>query len=298
MITGDKSISVPGTPGFARFELQRSQVEDLALVYWGRGNLWPKLPKGHFDIVTAQDPFWRGLFAWYVSRLLHARLNIQVHADLDAQSFIKKIVARFVLNRASSVRVVSERVKKQVEVFGVRAPIQVLPVYLDIERFRGLQRQPGLQKTILWVGRFETEKDPLRAISVLKEVRESGVDAKLIMLGSGSMEHKLKQRAQRLPVEFPGWQDSAAYLGRADVVLSTSLHESWGASIVEALAAGVPTVAPDVGIAHEAGAIVVSRQELAQALTGALRSDTKVELKLQLLTREEWGHAWKESLLL
>jgi hypothetical protein len=52
-----------------------------------------------------------------------------------------------------------------------------------------------------------------------------------------------------------------------DVVLGTlaSPGESWGASIVEALAE-VPGVAPDVGIAKEAGAIVVTRQDLAGTL--------------------------------
>jgi len=297
MITGDKKVLAPGTEAYARLELQRSVVEDVVVVHWGRGSFLPRIPKGTFDVITVQDPFWRGLFALYAARLLHVRLNVQVHADLVAQSFIKRCVATFVLQRADSVRTVSEKVKRQVEGLHVRAPIRVLPIYLDVSRFRAIVHEPHAQKTILWVGRFEIEKDPLAAITVLERVRKAGVDAKLIMLGAGSMERVLKTKAAGSPIEFPGWQDPAAFLSQADVVLCTSREESWGASTVEALAAGVAVVAPDVGIAREAGAIVVPRQELAQAVIKALQSNTSGDLKLTLLSQEEWACAWKESLI-
>ena len=71
-----------------------------------------------------------------------------------------------------------------------------------------------------------------------------------------------------------------------------------GASIVEALAAGVPVVAPDVGVAKEAGAIIASRDRLAEAVIEVLRSVRPVrgELKLSPLSKEEWTVAWKETL--
>ena len=296
MITGDKSLLVPGTPGFARLELQRSQVEELALVYWGRGSLWPSTPKGRFDVVTVQDPFWRGLFAWKIARHLNARFNVQVHTDLTVQSFWRHILAQIVLRHADSVRVVSLKIKKQVENIGMHAAIHVLPIFIDVSRFRVIQRQPHEKKTIIWVGRFEKEKDPMYALSVLKEVRNAGIEAKLVMLGAGSIEKDLKHRAKGFQVEFPGWQDSAVYLGRADVVLSTSRHESWGASIIEALAAGVPVVAPDVGVAREAGAIVAPRLQLAQKIIEALQTEARGYLQLHLPTREEWATQWRNTL--
>ena len=116
----------------------------------------------------------------------------------------------------------------------------------------------------------------------------------------GSLDPRLRATMSRchldMRVEFPGWQDPAPYLARAGVVLCTSKHESWGESIVEALAAGVPVVAPDVGVAREAGAVIAARSDLAQALTEALRSGARGELKLKLLSREEWAGAWRNSL--
>jgi glycosyltransferase involved in cell wall biosynthesis len=80
------------------------------------------------------------------------------------------------------------------------------------------------------------------------------------------------------------------------VVLSTSQFEGYGAGIVEALAAGVPVVAPDVGIAREAGAIVVPREELAGAVMKVLEHGMKGELRIKPPDKEEWTRRWKETL--
>jgi glycosyltransferase involved in cell wall biosynthesis len=291
IITGDRRFG----PGHERYELQRSVVEELEVVYWGKGNYWPQLPRGRFDVVTVQDPFFRGIFGWYAARSLGARFNVQVHADIVSQNFIKHVLAQIVLRHARSVRAVSQKIREQVEHIAPKVRVSILPVFIDVARFQALVPHPHDQKNILWIGRFEEEKDPLRAIAVLMEVRKT-VDAKLIFLGAGSLEAKLKEAAQGLPVTFAGWGDPAEYLPNNDIVLSTSREESYGASIVEALAAGVPVIAPDVGIAKEAGAIVVPREDLAQAALEALTAGMRATLRIPVLTKAEWAAAWVQSL--
>lgn len=292
VITGDQSFKA-GNP---RFDLQAFAVERLEALYWGPEALWSS-PKGDsYDTVSTQDPFWRGLLGLFLARRFKARFNVQVHADLKAQPLFKRFLARFVLRRAHSIRVVSPRIKSQVEEMGVAVPITVLPIFIDIERFKKIERKPDAHPTVLWVGRFEDEKDPLLALRVFRQILEKGIDAKLIMLGAGKLEARLKKESVGFPVELPGWQDTIPFLARASVVLSTSKAESYGASIVEALAAGVPVVAPDVGIASEAGAIVVSREQLADTAIHVLRSKPHAELKLSILSEHEWVAHWKQSL--
>ncbi len=295
MMTGDKRFG----PGHPRYELQKSAVEELALVYWGRGSVVPRIPAGHFDVVTVQDPFFRGLYAWRIARRIGAKFNVQVHADLDGQSFIKRLLARFLLSRADSIRVVSDRIVRYLKTKNYKLKTEpfVLPVFVDISKFRGIVRREHAGKNILWVGRFEEEKNPLQAITILKEVLKHEPAARLIMLGQGSLQGAIAERADGLPVELPGWQSLLQYLDTADVVLSTSRHESWGASLIEALAAGVPVVAPDVGVAREAGATVVSREKLAKAVVEVLTTGAKGELRLQLPDVHEWATRWRESLL-
>lgn len=301
MITGDRRFG----PGNERYELQKAAVETLDVVYWGRGSagwrIWPAIPKG-FDVVTVQDPFWRGLFGFVAARRIGARLNVQVHTDLSAHSLVRHILSQIVLRHADSIRVVSEKIKKQVERLGVHGKISVLPVYIDVSRFRNVVPQPHSEKTILWVGRFEEEKNPELAILVFKQVLHAGVNARLVMLGDGSMSQKLKDLANHLaieaPIEYPGWKpDIVPYLEKADVVLCTSWHESFGASIVEALVAGVPVVAPDVGVAREAGAIVVEqREKLADKVIETLQQSIKGKLLLDMPSAQEWTKQWLETL--
>lgn len=292
MITGDKRFG----PGHERYELQRSVVDELAVVYWGRGSLWPKIPAGQFDVVTVQDPMLRGVFGLRVVKKIKARLNVQVHMDLYALSRWRYVLAQCVLRRADSIRVVSQKIQSQVEHMGVRAKVSVLPIFVDVSKFQRVTPRAHTSKNILWIGRFEVEKDPLLAIKVLQKVLMFEPGAHLRMLGLGSMSQEMSKQAERLPVEFLGWQDPAQFLDTADVVLCTSVHESWGASTVEALAAGVPVVAPDVGVAKEAGATVVSRERLAEAIIQTLKEGSRGKLLLTTPTKEEWAQEWLKTL--
>jgi glycosyltransferase involved in cell wall biosynthesis len=292
VITGDTSFK-PGNP---RYELQKNAVETFEVVFLGRGSIWPKIPTGEFDVVTVQDPFWRGLFALRVAKKLKATLNVQVHTDLDAQRLVKRILAHLVLRNADSIRVVTEKIKSQVTRMGVQAPVRVLPVFIDLSRFRSVVPRPHAQKTILWVGRFEPEKDPMRAIKIFEQVHAQVPDVKLVMLGKGSLEKTIRKKAHKLPVEFPGWQDPTSYLAESDVVLSTSRHESFGVSIVEALAAGVPVVAPEVGVAREAGASIAANHETVSKVIEAMNNHQRGELKLTLPSAFEWAKMWKKTL--
>jgi len=220
-----------------------------------------------------------------------------VHADLDAQSAVKHILAGVVLRHADTVRVVSQKVKQQVERMGIQAKVTTLPVFVDTSAFATISRKPHEGKNILWVGRFEKEKNPLLALEVLQDVLKSLPSVHLVMLGAGSMKERLERTAQGLPVTFPGWQDPKPYLAEAGVVLSTSPAESFGASIVEALAAGVQVVALDVGVAKEQGAVVELPKNLAKGVVHVLKTEMRGELKSPVLNEHEWVEIWKESLV-
>jgi glycosyltransferase involved in cell wall biosynthesis len=300
MISGDKNILKEGSGAYSRLELQKNQVDKLDVFVWPQIHsaceICNTAKENHYDVVTAQDPFLRGLLAWRIARNLGAKLNLQVHTDLRAQSHSRRMLARFLLRRADSVRVVSEKIKAQVQSYGSKTVIHVLPIYVDINRFRNLMRQPHAQKTILWIGRFESEKDPLAAVNVLREVLKKVTGVKLIMLGSGSLEPSVQEVSKDLPIELPGWGNPAEYLPIADVVLCTSKHESWGASIIESLVAGVPVVSPDVGIAKEAGAIIADPSLLHGKVIEILKEGINGELSFNLPTAQEWAVLWRQSI--
>lgn len=239
------------------------------------------------DVLTAQDPFETGLAGWLIARVLGVPFHVQLHTDPWAPGFarhsfrnrVRRFIAPFILRRAVGVRVVSEGIAEKAEAHGVRAPITVLPIFTDMARLEDLPRtkHPRWKIALLFVGRLEKEKGVDRALDALAHARASGHDVGLTIVGSGSEEHDLRNQAQILElagaVSFVGWQDDITpYLSEADLVLVPSRYEGYGLVIVEALTAGVPVLASDVGIAREAGAIVVPPKEFTQSLMQWLKA--------------------------
>ena len=228
------------------------------------------------DVISAQDPFEAGMTALLISRFVRSPLHVQVHTDfLDPEygkhslmNRARVLMAGVVLRRAARVRVVSQRIKESVQkTYALTVPITVLPIFTDIERMRSaaaddaaVHRFSAFSAKMLYVGRLESEKNPALALwAFATAVPQS---ACLIFIGTGSESAYLQKRAHELGVAdrvfFEGERDVAPYFALADLVLVTSHYEGYGLVIVEALAAGKPVLATDVGIAREAGAIIAN----------------------------------------
>lgn len=237
------------------------------------------LPKP--DVVTAQDPFETGLLSWLVARMTGARLHIQVHTDFLAPHFtgpvnrIRRIIARFVLARADRVRVVSNRIKESLVTNNYPlSTISVLPIFVDIAKYKGAHagilagRFSRFSVRFLVVSRLEREKNVALALDAFAAAAPQ--DACLIIVGDGSERGTLLKQAERLGIMartfFEGLADPAPYYAASDLVLVPSRYEGYGRVIVEALAAGKPVLATDVGIARDAGAIVADEAHFVEAL--------------------------------
>lgn len=238
-----------------------------------------KLPKP--DVVTVQDPFETGLIGLIIARTFGVPLHVQVHTDFTSRefarsSFVNRLRARcawFVLRRAARMRVILERTKEHLRAHGITRPITVLPIFVDISRFSNLQRlkHPRFKIALLAVGRLEPEKRLYMAIDALRAARGAGHDAGLTVVGSGKEEASLRTYARVRGLEhfvdFVGWQhDVTPYLSAADILLVPSRYEGYGLVIIEALAAGVPVLSTDVGVAREAGAMVTTSAAFAEEL--------------------------------
>lgn len=233
------------------------------------------------DVVTVQDPFETGLIGLCIARALGVPLHVQVHTDFTARAFrdhsvtnrVRVHIAWFVLRRAARIRVILERTREELFAAGISAPTTVLPIFVDTARYGALVREkhPRWKIDALFIGRLESEKHPCLALDAVAAARKAGHDIGLTIVGEGSEHAALVERARSAGVadrvEFMGWRtDILPFLARAEVLLVPSRYEGYGLVIVEALAAGVPVIATDVGVAREAGAIVVSEETFSQAL--------------------------------
>ncbi|MBI5645192.1 glycosyltransferase [Candidatus Kaiserbacteria bacterium] len=236
----------------------------------------------HYDIVTAQDPFENGFVAWHAARRGNVPLHLQIHTDFLSPAFarhsfmnrIRVILAQFLLRRADRIRVVSSCIRVNMMRLNLIAPVAVLPIFVDVDRFRNVADQnlavrfAQFRTKLLLVSRLEPEKNPCLALKSFANAAPQS--SCLIILGKGSEQTHLIQLAKELNISdrvfFEGEKDAAPYYAISDIVLITSRYEGYGRVFIEASAARKPVLSTDVGIARESGATVASEKDFARAL--------------------------------
>lgn len=100
---------------------------------------------------------------------------------------------------------------------------------------------------LLYVGRLATEKDLTTLLDAVGRLYGRGIKPKLVLVGSGPMEGRLRARASELSlnVEFAGFlqrEDLAKRYAAADVFVLSSRSEPWGLVVNEAMQFGLPLV--------------------------------------------------------
>jgi glycosyltransferase involved in cell wall biosynthesis len=105
---------------------------------------------------------------------------------------------------------------------------------------------------VAWFGRMTAVKRVDDLVDVLGRLRELGVDACLLLVGDGGDRERVEERAHEQGLArhcfFLGYQENVApWYAVADAVVLTSANEGTPVTIIEALAAGRPVVATDVG---------------------------------------------------
>jgi glycosyltransferase involved in cell wall biosynthesis len=119
------------------------------------------------------------------------------------------------------------------------------------------RRQPhahvpeGATLRIGFVGRVTAQKLPLRLVDCARALRRRGVDATLIVVGSGELDGRLAAYAEAhgVAARHVGWAaDWTVHAPEMDVLLLPSSIEGFGNVLVEAAAAGIPAVAPSTAL--------------------------------------------------
>ncbi len=103
--------------------------------------------------------------------------------------------------------------------------------------------------TVLWVGRLNPLKAPGLALRAFSLLAAGLPGARLVIVGDGPLRHELERLASELKVSeavcFRGrlpWEQTMAAYDEADVLLFTSLRDSFGAQTLEAWGRGLPVV--------------------------------------------------------
>lgn len=175
-----------------------------------------------------------------------------------------RLLERLLARITTRLVAVSPQVRDDLVAFGVAPAEKFSVVRLGIELGERVETDvPGVdararlgigsgQFVIGWVGRMTGVKRTDDVLESLRLTRERGVDAVLLMVGDGPDREHVEERASRLGIVrhclFLGYQEDVSGWYRAfDAMILPSANEGTPVVVIEALAAGCPVVATDVG---------------------------------------------------
>ncbi len=157
--------------------------------------------------------------------------------------------ARRAATRAAVVLATNPETRQRAEALGAQRVEHFLADGVARSDSHLRPRRLSQAPTLLWVGRMLPIKAAELSIRVHARVREVYPHAQLILIGSGPRRQAAERLTRHLNltnnVEFVGQvprQEVDRYYAKADLLLFTSLRDSFGAQTLEAASYGVPSV--------------------------------------------------------
>ena len=139
----------------------------------------------------------------------------------------------------------------------------VVPLGLDLGPFAAIDQQaraaakraldiPAGSRVVTTVGRLTAIKNHQLLLNVAERLIATGCPVQFLIAGDGELRADLERDAAARgigdAVRFLGWRrDLTTIYGASDVFAITSVNEGTPVALIEAMAAGVPGVATDVG---------------------------------------------------
>jgi glycosyltransferase involved in cell wall biosynthesis len=190
---------------------------------------------------------------WHIREILNG--NPALHSLIPHKALFKLI-----LKLSQKVITNSNATKRQFQALDQHNKVQVVYNAIDLESsgnssfFINIEAVKEEDWLVTTVGSIEENKAQDIAIHAVKIAAKTIPNIKLILIGDGDKEYLnyLKKIISELDVSanviFTGYRDDIMrIISHCKVLLAPSLVESFGCTAVEAMAAGIPVIASNIG---------------------------------------------------
>jgi len=231
-------------------------------------SLGAALDRGRYDVVHSHLQHFSGLttfVAWrhgVETRIVHSHLDTPPGPGRSLKAPYEWAMSRLIRRYATHRIGVSHRAA--IALFGADWPVlpntAVLSCGIDLAPFMtaanpALRQSLGLGAEALvmgHVGRFVDQKNHELVVAVAAEVMKENPYARLLLVGEGPLQPRIEERCTALGIRertvFAGSRPDVPELLKSaiDVLVFPSRYEGLGLAVVEAQAAGIPSVISDV----------------------------------------------------
>jgi len=222
------------------------------------------------NIIHSHSPYQLGLMSMWCAGKLDLPFVFTMHTLFDKymhyvplipaklkEGFMREYIKGF-SNRCDVIIVPTQKAKEYIGSTGVTSRIEVIPTGLDLRLFdkldpRGVREKHGISQdciVLLFVGRLAKEKNLPFLLRAFRLVQKEINNIKLLLVAGGPLESELKKEAADIGISEKtiftgeiGYPEVLNYYAAADLFVFSSLTETQGLVLPEAMAAGLPVVA-------------------------------------------------------
>lgn len=234
--------------------------------------LWGEITKGRFDALVIHG---HNLAAHHVALAAALASGTPVFTRGETHLRLKRVAwkqsVRTPLLKAwyrafDGCLAIGSANSRYYEAMGVpKSKIFRMPYTVDNDRFIAASAEGARKRTqtreqlgmsatlpaILYAAKFDKRKHPDDLLAAFAQLQQEGIDAQLVLVGSGELEAQLRQMVEAMGVRnvvFPGFinqQGLPDVYAACDLFVLPSDNEPWGLAVNEAMCAGLPVILSD-----------------------------------------------------